>query len=189
MTRSTHAQAHADGQINTRPDVPESSDAQAPPHVQVWLSREGWPGWKGTSVDHCGLTGHSTSPRHGPSFCRPLELSFPTIRPAQTTPAFAVASVVPCASTDGRRPAASVREQRRWCFVIWAAFRQKKIKNKKFDWVRRWQHCPIALVPTDATLCRRTERHHTAACIPQPTRCDTAACPGGMRLGPVAVDK
>lgn len=86
----------------------------------------------------------------------------------------ALASVVPCAvlMEDGRRPQ-SVSRRTAVCHFC-AAFRQMLCSL---------YHCPGL---PNATLCRRTERHHTAACISQPTRLpdyDTAACPGGLLLG------
>lgn len=46
------------------------SDAQASPQLRCGF------GGGGLSVDHCGLTGHPTSPRHGPSHCRHSGLSW-----------------------------------------------------------------------------------------------------------------
>lgn len=66
----------------------------------------------------CGLTGHPTSPRHGPSYCRSSSLSWVARRRllSHNSSRLGDAGAFSCfrsavCCTDGGWPAASVREQ------------------------------------------------------------------------------
>lgn len=100
----------------------------------------------------------------------------------------ALASVVPCVvlMEDGRRPQSASRRTA-VCHFARLPGRCFVVCRPSSTVPGQLYHCPGL---PNATLCRRTERHHTAACIPQPTCCDTAACPGRLLLPgarPVAV--
>lgn len=140
----------------------------------------------------CGLTGHPTSPRpimgRHAAGTRAYLVSFVEVPCHNSsrleTPVHAFAAVVPCAlyavpMEDDRRPQSVGRD--RWGLSPLGSFGQVL-----GSWARwgTWQSvlldCTAALVPPNATLCRRTERHHTAACVSTHS-CDTASCPG--RIG------